>query len=427
MSAVKILFVDDEANVLTALARTFRGEGYEVQLASSGAEALEIVQSDPPDMVVSDHRMPVMTGVELLTQVREAAPGTIRILLTGYADIQAATDAINLGGVYRFLTKPWNSDDLKITVRQALHQRELEQQNSLLSTTVNEQNEKLRELNAGLEQKVEERTTEVKRLYSELQDHFVHSVKVFIELVSLRNPNLTNHCKRVAAYCKAVARRLDLDPQRVFDIELAAVLHDIGKIGMSDVLIDYSARTLSAGEQTQLEMHPLLGEKVITPIPELAAAARLIRSHHEQYDGKGYPDHRRRDDIPLGARLIAIADAFDHAVFGHKFGEPMPKQLAFDMLSRRSGYDFDPELVGLFAQELSRGRSEADSHTELKVSLGDLCPGMLTARDIRTRSGILRVPKGQQLLEDDIRRLISHDKVDTIVSGVFVNPAAASV
>jgi len=407
-------------NVLTALTRAFRGEGYEIETASSGQEALEIAQAGPPDLVVSDHRMPEMTGVELLAEFRQRFPDAIRILLTGYADINAATDAINLGGVYRFITKPWNDEDLKITIRNALQQKHLEQQNAELNETVEQQNRQLRQLNADLEAKVEERTAEVKKLYAGLQGQFVHSVKVFIELIGLRNANMANHSKRVAAYCKAVCRSLEVDQQTMFDIEIAAVLHDIGKIGMPDVLIDYSVLALSPGEEAMNEEHPMLGEKVLQPIPELKTAATIVRHHHEQFDGKGYPDGRKRDDIPMGSRLIAIADAFDRAVFSKKFGERMPKKLAFELLKRRSGYDFDPKLVDSFIGQLSSIEKMMKRNAESKITLDELSPGMVTARDIKTHSGILLVPKGQELNEEDLRRLVSYDNIDPIVSGIFV-------
>ena len=420
MNRSKILFVDDEANVLTALTRAFRSAGYEIETASSGKEALEIAQASAPDLVVSDHRMPEMTGVELLTEFKQRFPDVIRILLTGYADINAATNAINLGEVYRFISKPWNDEDLKITIRNALQQKQLERQNAKLNETVDEQNRQLRQLNADLEAKVEERTAEVKKLFADLQGQFVHSVKVFIELIGLRNANMSNHCKRVAAYCKAVCRSLEMDQQTIFDIEIAAVLHDIGKIGMSDILIDCSVTTLSPSEEAMNEEHPMLGEKVLRPVPELKTAATIVRHHHEQFDGKGYPDGRKRDDIPIGSRLIAIADAFDRAVFSKKFGERMPKGLAFELLKRRSGYDFDPELADSFIGQLSSTEELTAKDAELKITIDELSPGMVTAREIKTHSGILLVPKGQELTDDDLRRLRNHHDVDPITSGVFV-------
>jgi putative nucleotidyltransferase with HDIG domain len=420
MNSARILLVDDEANILAALTRTFHGEGYEIQTAPSGTDALRLMEAQPPDLVVSDHHMLDMSGVELLRQVKERFPETVRILLTGHADLHAATDAVNQSQVYRFLTKPWNNDDLKATIRQALHQKDLERQNARLAQTVSEQNSELRALNADLEKKVEERTAEVKKLFTDLQAHFVQSVKVFVELVSLRAANLAGHSKRVAAYSKAVARQLGLDQQRVFEIEIAAVLHDIGKIGMPEAVVDWTVPMLSASEEALLKEHPVLGQKVIRPISELEAVARLVRSHHERFDGRGFPDKLGRGDIPLGSRIIAIADALDRAMHSRKFGERMPKELALELLDRRRGYDFDPELVGAFLS-FARARQESQElPAEVKTGLEDLCAGMVTARDVRTASGILLVPKGETLTDNDVRRLVSHDKVDPIVSGVFV-------
>ena len=156
-----LLFVDDEANILAALKRVFRKSGYEIHTASSGQEGLEILEQLPVDLVMSDQRMPGMTGVEFLKKVKELYPHTIRIILSGYSEIGTITSAINEGEVFRFVSKPWNDEELKQTIEHSLEQRKLRKQNELLLKKVSEQNEKLRILNEDLERLVRERTGEL--------------------------------------------------------------------------------------------------------------------------------------------------------------------------------------------------------------------------------------------------------------------------
>ena len=162
-----VLFVDDEENILHALRRLFRREGYHILTATSGPEGLELVRENEVSLVISDQRMPQMIGAEFLGHVRDLAPHAVRIMLTGYSDIEAATQAINEGGVYRYITKPWDDEELKITVREALERFELEQRNRELAAELQQKNTQLEEFNARLEQKVEERTRELRASYEE--------------------------------------------------------------------------------------------------------------------------------------------------------------------------------------------------------------------------------------------------------------------
>jgi putative nucleotidyltransferase with HDIG domain len=359
MTTPCILLVDDEPNILAALERTFRGEGYELLCAANAEEALNVVETNLPDVVVSDHRLPGMTGVRLLERVRERCPRAIRILLTGVADLEAATQAINRSQVYRFVAKPWNNDDLRATVRQALRQKEIEEQNADLLATVHGQNEKLRDLNANLEELVHERTAEVHELYSRLRSQFVQSVKVFVELTSLRNANIAEHSKRVAEFSRVIASHLGLDQEEVFRIEVAAVLHDIGKLGMPRSIVEWPTQTLTDDEQALLQEHPVRAQELVKHVTFFEPVGRIVRHHHERYAGLGYPDGLKEKEIPLGSRLIAIADAFDRARYSRKYGRQMSQDDALDMIEQLGGREFDPDLVALVVPFLRRRNTPA--------------------------------------------------------------------
>jgi len=427
MKPQRILIVDDEANMLTALRRVLRGEDYETLTAQTPGEALEIVQEDAPDLVISDQNQPGMTGIELLERVKEISPRTVRILLTGAANLEAAKEAINRCQVYRFLSKPWDNQDLKTTIRQALEQQRLQTQNAMLVDTVNEQNQELRSLNRNLEQKVEERTAEARRLFSELQDQFVQSIRVFVDLVGLRDSNLAEHCKRVAAVSKVMATHLQLTKKDIFDVEIAGILHDIGKLGMPESTVDWASwsllgnvDSLSPNVEALLKQHPILGQDVIKSVASLKNVGVIVRHHHERFDGQGYPDRLQRDDIPLGARLIAVADTYDRALYTRKYGGRMTQEDALSLLGRLSGYDLDPELVTLFTNYAKNRNRDTPQAVEVRIGIHDLLPGMVTARNVRTNSGVLIIGKGETLTTAAVQRLQRHDQIDAITSGVYV-------
>ncbi len=262
-----LLFVDDEENIQRSLQRVFRREGYNILTASSGGEGLEKIAQTPVDLILSDQRMPQMSGVEFLREVRKTSPDTVRIILTGYADVQAAMDAINQGEVYRFITKPWNEQELKLTVKRALEQRDLLLENRRLNELIKRQNDELMELNRNLERKVQERTQEIRakneelsRLYGGLEKNFLDSIRVFASLVELRDSYTGSHSKRVAAFSKSIAEKWGLEEKEILDVEIAAILHDIGKIGIPDKVLAKPYEEMGQEERKIYEQHPIIGQ-----------------------------------------------------------------------------------------------------------------------------------------------------------------------
>ena len=267
-----LLFVDDEPNILSALQRLFRPAGYRIYTAPGGAEGLAVLERERVDLVVSDMRMPQMDGAAFLEQVATRWPAVMRILLTGYADLTSAVAAVNKGNIYRYLSKPWEDNDIKLTVQQALERQQLEAQ-------VHRQNEELKALNAGLEDKVRARTEEVRQVlaqlevnHEELKKSYLTSVKVFGGLVELRLGELAGHSRRVAEQARMLAQRMRLPATDVQDIMFAGLLHDIGKIGLPDSLISKPFSALSADERTRVARHPVDGQAALLAIEPLAGA-----------------------------------------------------------------------------------------------------------------------------------------------------------
>ena len=212
-----LLCVDDEANILSSLRRLFRPHGYKVLVAGSGAEGLELLAGEHVDLIISDMRMPGMDGAAFLAEARKRYPQTVRLLLTGYADMESTIAAINSGQIARYIAKPWNDQDLTLLVHDALERRALLRENARLDAVTRAQNEELRALNAGLEAKVAERTAALSaalgradEAHRQLRQSFTAMVRVFSELSEAGTAS-AGHGRRVAELARSIARQLQLD------------------------------------------------------------------------------------------------------------------------------------------------------------------------------------------------------------------------
>ena len=310
-----LLFVDDEPSILSALRRLFRPHGYRILVAESGMAGLSILEQETVDLIISDMRMPEMDGATFLKEARQRWPNAMRILLTGYADVTSTVAAINDGEIYRYISKPWDDHEIVNTVREALERQKLEVENRRLTALTQAQNEELKALNSGLEQKVAERTAElrqalafVEQSHGELKKAFLTSVQVFAGLIELRGGRLAGHGRRVADMARNLAHRLELSEAEIQNVMLAGLLHDIGKLGWSDELLAKPFNTLTPDQRAQVMKHPQIGQNLLMAIDRFKDAAILVRHHHECFDGSGYPDHLAGMAIPLGARILAVAN-----------------------------------------------------------------------------------------------------------------------
>jgi len=411
----KILFVDDEQNILSSLRRLFRSEGYEVFLATSGREGLAVLEREPIDLVVSDMRMPEMDGAAFLKQVATRWPDVIRILLTGYADITSTIAAINEGHIYRYLSKPWEDNDIKLSVRHALERKFLERERARLAELTQRQNEELKELNSHLEDKVRARTAELKQTMDMLQSaheslkkSYTASIKVFASLIEMRDSNTSGHARRVADLARTIAAQAGVSELESRDVLYAGLLHDIGKIGLSDALLAKPFDSLTSHERQQVAAHPVIGQAVLMSLEALATAATFIRSHHERYDGTGYPDGLAGEAIPLGARILAVANDYDAVQLGTLGSRRLSSTEAMDYIVQGRGTRYDPRVVDAFRLGIGNPETLLDRSRVRSVSSMQLEPGMLLARDVVTKDGLLLLAREHALddrLIDKLRQL----------------------
>lgn len=394
-----VLLVDDEPSVLSALRRLFRTQGYRIEQATSGADALTLMRNTPVDLVVSDMRMPGMDGAAFLSQVRVLYPSAVRILLTGYADITATIAAINQGAIHRYIAKPWDDNDLLLVVSDALHRRDLEQENVRLLALTQSQNQALVSLNQGLEARVAERTAALEAsladlavAHAEVEAHFMLAVTVFSGLLELREGGMAGHARRVAELARRVAARMGLDEAAQRDVQMAALLHDIGKIGFDDAMLRTPVSKYSADQLTAYQHHPVDGEAALLPLDKLRGVAAIVRQHHERYDGRGFPDGLRGPGILLGARILAATSDYDDLTSGTMAEHVYTSDKARAALRDGLYTHYDPQVVEALQAVL--GEIEAESKADVVVAVAELQPRMVLAQDLLSPQGVILLPAG---------------------------------
>ena len=333
----KILIVDDEEDNLALLYRTLRGK-YAITKAKSAIEALEVLRSEKFDCILSDHKMPLMDGVEFLKRVYDIQPRTMRLLVTAYSDVKILIDAINYAKIYRYIKKPYTPDELLMIVESALETYQLKIDNENLIT--------------------------------DLKDLFSGTVKAIIEALDAKDSFTLGRSRRVAYYALKMVNKMALTPAEVSKIELAGLLHDIGMIGVAEDILNKSQK-LSEDEYEKVKMHVHYSIKILEDIKQLKEITEIIKYHHEYYNGCGYPYGLKGDEIPLGSRIIAIADAFDSMVSKRAYRESLDTNDAIRILEQGAGKQFDPDLVQIFASVVPEALEEI-SKQEQKLTFKDV-------------------------------------------------------
>lgn len=373
----KILLVDDDPNILAGFKRNLRPY-FEVITAESGAVGLSILKEQGPfAVVVSDLRMPRMDGIQFLSLARQVAPDTVRVMLTGYADLQVAMDAINEGNIFRFLTKPCSTEDF------------------------------LRVLNAAVEQYrlvTAERELLEKTLWG--------SIKMLIEILSLLNPVAVNQASRRRDIARRIGIRLKV--AKLWELELAAMLAQVGYVTIPQRILEKRARgeALTEEEEKVFLTYPQVGQRLLTNIPRLENIAAGIAYQLKQYDGGGFPaDGRKAGAIPFIGRVLKVVHDYDALL---QRGNTPAEAIAV-MQEQRNFYD--PEILGALEAEVL---SAEEGFIVRALGLNELLPGMVLADDIRDGRGVILVPKGYEVTEVLKTRLLNFARFSTVAEPVKV-------
>ena len=393
----KILFVDDEVNALSAFKRLFFIDNdIEVYTAKNGSEALNILNCNEIDLVVSDMRMPQLNGNDFLKYLKDKYPNVLRIMLTAYADVPTTLEAINKGEVFRFLTKPWNDEDLKTTILGALEYQDLKKRNEELSRIIWNKNRELSSLNKNLEQNINQRTSQLEEVNSQLKlmnevlkQNFDEVIHLLTGTISLIHRDLAAHSKRVAHLSRALCDELGLDEEHKKMVSQAAFLHDIGLLGASDHIFAVDPEQLDENSRSFYLYHPVIGEKLIGSVKTLKRIARLIRSHHEEFNGAGFPDKLRGSHIPLGSQIIKVVSDYDNLLY--KNG--LSSEESLKRMKSRSYKSYDTDLINSFVKIISK--TNIPQHCPVRrVMVRDLQAGMHLLDDVTLENGVLLIPQG---------------------------------
>ena len=320
----KILIVDDEEDNLALMYRTLRSK-YQITKAHNAIEALDVLKTEQFDCILSDHKMPLMDGVEFLKRVNELYPKTVRLLVTAYSDVKILIDAINYAKIYRYIKKPYSPDELLMIVEAALETYQLKIDNENLIT--------------------------------DLKELFSGTVKAIIEALDAKDSFTLGRSRRVAFYALKIVSKMSLISAEISKIELSGLLNDIGMIGVAEEILNKTQK-LSDEEYEKIKLHVHYSVKILEDIKQLSEITEIIKYHHEYYNGCGYPYGLKGDEIPLGSRIIAIADAYDSMISNRAYRKSLTSEDALNVLEQGAGKQFDPDLVQIFKSILPEANNE---------------------------------------------------------------------
>ncbi len=320
-----LLIVDDEPQIISAVRRLLLDEHITILAASSGKEALSLLGSHEVAVMLTDNCMPEMSGLELLNEAKKTSPDTVRLMMTGNADLQVALKAINEGEVYRFIVKPWHNQELSAMIMAAFNRYQLIQ--AIKSS-------------------------------DEL------TLRSLAQTIELKDVYTRGHCDRVAHYALLLADGLGLSENRKKLIRHGCWLHDCGKIGIPGTILNKEGK-LTDEEFELIKKHPLWGMKVAEEAGLDQVILDIIAGHHERFDGKGYPHGLAAEAIPLEARITALADVYDALTTDRSYRTRFSHSKAVEIIVAERGKAFDPELLDLFLAQVATEEARGGEQEKL--------------------------------------------------------------
>ncbi len=333
-----VLVVDDEEPIRNALKKFLTQQQFEVYTAGSGDEALQQLKRHKVALMLCDIRMPGTSGVDLVPQAIEIEPELAILMLTAVNDATSAALCMQRGAM-DYLTKPIELSDLGRAVQRALKRREM-----LLES---------RQLNQWLKEEVTTRTAELQRERMKLEQIAVATLEALVNALEAKDPYMRGHSARVADLSATIAAQLGLGDEDVEQVRVAGRLHDIGKIGTRESVLNKQG-ALTPDEFEHVKQHVVIGSQILAPLPHLEHIIPMVRSHHERWDGTGYPDGVRGEAIPIGGRIIAAAEIYDALCTARPYQEKMTPEQAADRMADLAGTVLDPQVYQAIATVVSR-------------------------------------------------------------------------
>ena len=344
-----LLIVDDEQMIRDLLIMTLSREKFTCFAAANGLEALSIIKERQIDLALLDVMMPGLSGIDLLRELKTISPDTTVLMITALSDMETALSSIHLGA-YDYITKPFSIDNIVHKVRNALEKRRLIIENRIYQTQ--------------LEQRVYEQTQQIRSAMDEINLSYESTLTALVRSLDAREKEVGSHSERVMSYTLHLAREMGLADPDLSIIAKGSLLHDIGKIGVSDNILLKPGK-LTDEEWIQMKKHPQIGYEIPCDINFLKGASDFILAHHERYDGHGYPFGLKGTEIPLCARIFALADTLDAMTSDRIYRKALPFQVMIDEVIRCKGSQFDPEVVDEFVAIPRRHWEEVAGHSFL--------------------------------------------------------------
>jgi response regulator RpfG family c-di-GMP phosphodiesterase len=413
--ATGILLVDDDPDVLETLAAQLVCEGFAVTTCLGPEAALAAVREREFAVVISDQVMPQMTGLELLSQIREIQPNTSRVLITGVFALDTLVGAINHGEIFRFLAKPWTRVEMLATVDNAVQRHGILCENDRLRAETLALNTELEAANSVLRKQVAQLTLHKEQLdesHHALTENFEHSLGLCHRIINTFYPLLGSRTKAVVEICRRMTETEELNAAERHVLLTSAWLHDIGLVGVKREILHKlfnSPADCTEEDWAMIHQHPAYGQTLASFVDRLTAVGATIRAHHERFDGKGYPDRLAGESIPWTARCLAVAVGFVET--------GLPKTHAGEFIVQQSGHAFDPDAVRLFFKATQK---QTLPRQVRELSLGELEPGMHLVKGIYSPAGLLLIPEGQELTDATLSKIRKHNMLAHVTQRLMV-------
>lgn len=331
-SGVRVLVIDDEMSIARLLSEKLSSEGFHCRSCSNGEEALELLKRESFDVIVSDLQMPGISGLQLLEVAHKAYSRSAFLMLTGVNDVHAGIQAMKQGAD-DYLVKPFQLEVVVASIERAIGKKRLELQ--------------LENYRKNLEEMVEQRTKQLQAAMKRIELTYDETLEALGAALDLRDNETAGHSHRVTQYCLEMARTMGAQEGQLKQIERGAYLHDIGKIGIPDSILLKPGK-LTDEESAVMQTHVRVGYDLVCRIAFLAPAAEIVLTHQERFDGTGYPQGLVGREIPLGARIFAVADTLDAMTSDRPYRKALTFATAKEEVERESGRQFDPEIVQAF-------------------------------------------------------------------------------
>jgi len=394
--------------------RKLMSRGWILQAARSGPEALERLAADPGYPVfLCDSKALGDNAPALLEAAYKTAPDTATILLWDPSDLACLTAAVNRAGVFRVLPAPMEEEELVRSVQEALERRRSLEQRALKQEHLEKENAALKRKLSLLEQKLDHTDAELKNARfhlseenRKLKDTYIHMIQMFSNVLELYDPRAKSHAANVADLAARVGRALRMNPSDLESLVVAALFHDVGKMGLPESLREKPVETLDPVEQALYRTHPVRGQMVFDSMEYMRDVGVVIRHHHERYRGGGFPDGLPGGQIPLGARIVALADAVDRWMEQEAGDDPVAAVI--EKARRNEKGHFDESLVSYFAHSVPAVYEKivpAEGVSERELSLDQIMPGMILTRDIVSGTGITVAKRGKILKRETLRKI----------------------